>query len=54
MGKPMYLTYFKVVPNVNVNLIGKKHPYYGKSMSANFLGSQHMMGFVGFSRKSIF
>ena len=32
----------------------KKHPYYGKSMSTNFSGSPHMMGFAGFSRKSIF
>ena len=32
----------------------KKHPYYGKSMSTNFPGSPHMMGFAGFSRKSIF
>ena len=35
----------------NVNLMGKKHPYYGKSMSTNFPGSPHTMGFVGFSRK---
>ena len=34
--------------------MGKKHPYYGKIMSTNFLGSPYTMGFVGFSRKSIF
>ena len=26
----------------------RKHPYYGKSMSTNFLGSPHTMGFVVF------
>ena len=26
--------------------MGKKHPYYGKSMSTNFPGSPHTMGFV--------
>ena len=25
---------------------GKKHPYYGKSMSTNLPGSPHTMGFV--------
>ena len=34
--------------------MGKKHPYYGKSMSTNFPGSPHTMDFVGFSWKSIF
>ena len=29
---------------------GKNHPYYGKSMSTNFPGSPHTMGFVAFSR----
>ena len=28
---------------------GKKHPYYGKSMSTNFSGSPYTMGFVVFS-----
>ena len=28
----------------------KKHPYNGKSMSTNFPGSSHRMGFVAFSR----
>ena len=28
---------------------GKKHPYYGKSMSTNFPGSPHAMGFVAFT-----
>ena len=27
---------------------GKKHPYYGKSMSTNFSGSPYTMGFVVF------
>ena len=26
----------------------KKHPYHGKSMSTNFPGSPHTMGFVGY------
>ena len=30
--------------------MGKNHPYYGKSMSTNFPGSPHTMGFVAFSR----
>ena len=30
--------------------MGEKHPYHGKSMSTNFPGSPHMMGFVPFSR----
>ena len=29
---------------------GKNHPYNGKSVSMNFPGSPHMMGFVAFSR----
>ena len=37
----------------DLNLIGKKHPYSGKSVSTNFPGSPHTMGFVGFSRKPI-
>ena len=28
--------------------MGKNHPYYGKSMSTNFPGSSHTMGFVAF------
>ena len=28
--------------------MGKKHPYYGKSMSTNFPAFPHTMGFVGF------
>ena len=31
------------------NWMEKKHPYYGKSMSTNFPGSPHTMGFVAFS-----
>ena len=27
----------------------RKHPYYEKSMSADFLGSPHTMGFAAFS-----
>ena len=30
--------------------MGKKHPYYGESMSTNFPGPPHTMGFVVFSR----
>ena len=30
--------------------MGKKHPYFGKSMSTNFPGSLHTKGFVAFSR----
>ena len=30
--------------------MGEKHPYYGKSMSTNFPGSAHAMGFVILSR----
>ena len=30
--------------------MGKKHSYYGKSMSINFLDFPHTMGFVVFSR----
>ena len=37
----------------DVNLIGKKHLYYGESMSTNFPGSPHTMGFVGFTRERI-
>ena len=33
--------------------MGKKHPYYRKSMSINFPGSPHAMGFVGYFRESI-
>ena len=29
--------------------MGKKHPYYGKSMSINFPDFSHTMGFVAFS-----
>ena len=36
-----------------MNLLGKKHPYYGTSMSTNFLGSPYTMGFVGFFREPI-
>ena len=32
---------------------GKKHPYYGKGMSANFPGSPHTMGFVEYYREPI-
>ena len=32
----------------------KKHPYCGKSMSTNFPGSAHRMGFLGFYREPIF
>ena len=28
--------------------MGKKHPYYGKSMSSNFPGPLHTIGFVAF------
>ena len=31
------------------NLMGKKHPYYGKSMSISFPDFPHTMGFVAFS-----
>ena len=31
------------------NLMGKNHPYYGKSMSTNFPGSPYMTGFLAFS-----
>ena len=31
------------------NRMGKNHPYYGESMSTNFPGSPHTMGFVAFS-----
>ena len=30
--------------------MGKKHPYYGKSMSINFPDFPYIMGFVAFSR----
>ena len=30
--------------------MGKKHPYYGRIMSTNFLGRPHTVGFVAFSR----
>ena len=30
--------------------MGKKHPYYGKSMSTDFPECPHTMGFVTFSR----
>ena len=33
--------------------MGKKHPYYGKSMSTNFPGSPHAKGFVGYFREPI-
>ena len=33
---------------------GKKHPYCGKSMSTNFPGFSHRMGFLGFYRERIF
>ena len=32
------------------NQMGKKYPYYGKSMINNFQGFLHTMGFVAFSR----
>ena len=32
------------------NQMGKKHPYYGKSMIINFPDFPHTMGFVAFSR----
>ena len=32
------------------NRMGKKHPYYGKSMSISFSDFPHTMGFVAFSR----
>ena len=32
---------------------GKKHPYYGKSMSTNFPDSPHTMGFVWYYREQI-
>ena len=28
--------------------MGKKHPYYGKSMSTNFPVFPHVIGFVGY------
>ena len=31
-----------------MNLMGKNHPYYGKSVITNFPGSPHTMGFVSF------
>ena len=34
-----------------MNLMGKKDPYYGKSMSSNFPGSPHTMGFIGYYRE---
>ena len=34
----------------NENLMVKKHPYYEKSMSTNFLGSVHAKYFIAFSR----
>ena len=37
----------------DVNLMEKEHPCYGKSMSTNFRGSPHMMGFVRFSCQPI-
>ena len=33
----------------DVNLIGKKHPYYRTSMSTNFAYFPHTIGFVAFS-----
>ena len=33
--------------------MGKKHPYYGKSMSTNFPGSPHTTGFEGYFREPI-
>ena len=33
--------------------MGKKLPYYGKSMSTSFLGSPHTVGFVGYLREPI-
>ena len=33
--------------------MGKKDPYYGKSMSANFSGSPNILGPVGFSQEPI-
>ena len=31
----------------------KEHPYYGKSVTINFPGSLHTMGFAGLSWESI-
>ena len=36
-----------------MKLMGKKHPYSGKSMSSNFSGYPRTMGFAGFSLKPI-
>ena len=33
--------------------MGKKHPYYGKSMSTNLPGFPHAVGFVGYFREAI-
>ena len=33
--------------------MGKKHPYYGKSMSINLPGFPHTVGFVGYFREAI-
>ena len=38
--------------NLNGNQMGKKHPYYGKSMIINFPDFPHTTGFVAFSRIS--
>ena len=35
------------------NWMGKKYPYYGKSMITNFPGFPHTMGFVAFSRTMV-
>ena len=44
MGKPMHFPYAEVY-----HRMGKKHPYYGKSMSISFLDFSHTMGSVAFS-----
>ena len=43
------ICYFPSIP-YDGNLMGKKHPYYGKSMSINFPDFSHTMGFAAFSR----
>ena len=43
------ICYFPSIP-YDGNLMGKKHPYYGKSMSISFPDFSHTMGFAAFSR----
>ena len=45
IGKPIHFPYAEVC-----HRMGKKHPYYGKSMIINFPDFPHTMGFVAFSR----